>query len=71
MKFRIYFALIMSCVLSFLMSGWITYVNLGLHPDFVFFWMTAWRFAWPAAAVISFVFAPEIQRLSGWLAKKL
>ncbi|KZN14373.1 DUF2798 domain-containing protein [Marinomonas sp. TW1] len=70
MKFRLYFALIMSCVLSFFMSGWITFVNLGSHPEFVFFWMKAWSFAWPAAATISFLSAPEIQKFSAWLAKK-
>jgi hypothetical protein len=53
------------------MSGWITFVNLGWHVGFIADWMTAWSMAWPAAAAISFLFAPEIQKLSAWLAKKI
>ena len=55
--------MIMAAVLSFLMTGWVTWLALGLTPDFLTR-MIAFRTAWPAAAVISFVTAPAILRLS-------
>lgn len=56
--------MIMAAVLSFLMTGWVTWLALGLTADFLTRWMIAFRTAWPAAAVISFVTAPAILRLS-------
>lgn len=70
MKHRIIFAVLMSFVLSFLMTAWVTYVNLGLHPDFVSYWMKAWAVAWPVAGGISFVFAPTVYQLAHRIAEK-
>ncbi|GAB3487290.1 DUF2798 domain-containing protein [Marinomonas epiphytica] len=70
MKFRVYFAVLMSCVLSFLMSGWITFINIGLVDRFFSAWMAAWCLAWPAAAVIAFLFAPKVQQISRYLADR-
>ncbi|RDL44972.1 DUF2798 domain-containing protein [Marinomonas piezotolerans] len=71
MKHRIIFATMMSFVLSLLMSAWITFLNIGLTPDFVSSWLHAWILAWPAAGVISFVFAPFLHQLAHRLAEKL
>ncbi|MFC3680213.1 DUF2798 domain-containing protein [Bacterioplanoides pacificum] len=64
MKQRIAFTFAMSLVLSTLMSCWVTYLNLGLVPDFLLRWGKAFVLAWPAAASIAFVFGPRIQRWS-------
>ncbi|QCZ92656.1 DUF2798 domain-containing protein [Salinimonas iocasae] len=61
---RIIFSFLMSLVLSFLMSAWVTYLNLGFVDTFVQRWMQAWLMAWPAAAIISFVFGPAVNRTS-------
>ncbi|MEO9654102.1 DUF2798 domain-containing protein [Marinomonas sp.] len=70
MKFRLYFAVLMSCVLSFLMSGWITFINIGLADNFLTAWMAAWCLAWPAAAFIAFLFGPSVQKLAHYLVNK-
>jgi len=42
---RVVFLLLMSFILSFLMSGWVTFINLGLASNLlsewrhVFFWL--------------------------------
>lgn len=71
MKHRIIFALIMSLVLTFFMSAWVTYINVGLISNFTDSWMSAWLLAWPAAGIISFLFGPGIQSLTRSVAEKL
>lgn len=70
MKHRIVFAAMMSFVLSLLMSAWVTFMNIGAHPEFVSFWLHAWIYAWPAAAAISFVFAPFLHQLATKITSK-
>ena len=72
MKQRFVFAVVMSGVLSFLMSAWVTFVNVGLVDGFVYRWLGAWLLAWPAAGLISFTLGPGIQSWSHeWSAKYL
>jgi len=71
MKHRIIFAVLMSFTLSLIMSAWITYVNIGMHPDFVRFWMNAWALAWPAAGIISFIAGPLLHSLAYKIANKI
>jgi hypothetical protein len=66
-KFRPINGFFMSMVLSFFMTAWITYINLGLIDGFWGLWMKAWGLAWPAAFVIAFVSGPHVMKL----AKKL
>ncbi|WP_232362652.1 DUF2798 domain-containing protein [Salinimonas chungwhensis] len=61
----------MSLVLSFLISAWVTFLNLGWVATFVSSWMHAWLMAWPAAALISFLFGPAVNRLSLLLSRYL
>ncbi|HBF06943.1 MAG: hypothetical protein CMD81_15925 [Gammaproteobacteria bacterium] len=71
MKHRFIFALLMSFVLTFFMSAWVTYINIGLIEGFREYWINAWLLAWPAAGLISFIAAPRIHRVSLSIAKKL
>ena len=64
MKQRIIFSIIMSLILSFLMTCWITFINLGISDNFIAQWMHAFLLAWPAAGLISFLFAPTAQKLT-------
>ncbi len=64
MSQRLIFAILMSLVLSFLMTFFVTWLNLGFAPDFVSRWMLAFRVAWPSAAVISFLFGPVVMKAS-------
>ncbi|WP_138464952.1 DUF2798 domain-containing protein [Poseidonocella sp. HB161398] len=64
MSQRILFAAMMSLVLSFLMTFFVTWLNLGFGPHFASNWMAAFRVAWPAAGTISFLFGPVVLRAS-------
>ncbi len=68
MKRRLIFTAVMSLVLSFFMTFWVSWINLGFSPDFVLQWMRAFGLAWPAAAVVSFVMGPFIQAVTAKLA---
>ena len=70
MKLRLLNAILMSLVLSGLMSGWVTFINLGLTADYLEKWGDAFRLAWPAAAVIAFLFAPRILKISQWILQR-
>lgn len=61
---RILFALLMSLLLSFLMTAWVTWINLGWSTEYYHQWFHAFICAWPAAALISLFSAPEIHKLA-------
>jgi len=70
MKHRFIFAVLMSWVLTFFMSAWVTFINIGLVADFTDYWLPAWLLAWPAAGVVSFICGPTVQQLSHKITKK-
>lgn len=63
-KHRFIFALLMSFTLTLVMSAWITYLNIGLDPEFLSFWMHAWVLAWPVAGVVAFIAGPFLHKLA-------
>ena len=67
-KFRLINSFIMSMVLSFLMTAWITYINLGFVENYLGLWMKAWVLAWPAAFLIAFASGPMVMKFSKKLA---
>jgi hypothetical protein len=46
------------------MTAWVTWINLGWSTDFYQQWFHAFLLAWPAAALISLLTAPEIHKFS-------
>ena len=64
MKHRLLSTGLLSFAMSFFMSCWVTWINLGFGPHFTGHWMQAFVLAWPAAAVIAFLAAPPVQRLT-------
>ncbi|WP_237158014.1 DUF2798 domain-containing protein [Shewanella psychrophila] len=70
MKQPMIFSLLMSFVLSLLMTLWITWINLGLPANFLWLWAKAFMLAWPAAACISFLFAPKVHQLTEKIVSK-
>ena len=64
MKRRLIQAIVMAFLLSAAMSGWVTWINLGLVGDFPAQWFDAFRLAWPPAALIAFLIGPGVSRLS-------
>ncbi len=71
MRQPILFSILMSIALSSLMTFWVTWINLGLRPDFLSLWGHAFSMAWPAAGLIAFVLGPRVMAISvkvdGWL----
>ncbi len=70
-RLRWVFALLMSLQMSLLMTGWVTWVNLGFGPQFLTRWLHAFVLAWPAACVIVLLTAPSVQRFSQRLLARL
>lgn len=63
-RFRLLFALLMSSIMGLLMTGWVSWLNLGLVADFPLRWMNAFMKAWPPAFVIVLLLAPPLQKLT-------
>lgn len=63
-RFRLLFAFLMSLFMSFLMSAWVTWLNLGLRPDFLERWAHSFVAAWPAAFFVVVFFGPGFQALT-------
>ena len=59
------FALLMSCVMVFVMSGFITAVNTGIDSAFVKRWSLSFVSAWPVAFVCVLLFAGRVRKVVG------
>ena len=63
-KARLILALLMSSVMVFMVTLLVTFLNLGLRPDFVVQWAKAYFIAWPVAAATAYVVMPVARRLT-------
>jgi hypothetical protein len=61
-KARFIFPAILSCVMAFMMTAVITYLNVGAPPDFVRRWLTAFAIAWPLAYCAALIASPIARR---------
>lgn len=57
--------ILMAAVMAFLMTAVITYINLGLPPDFIRRWLVAFVIAWPLAAIAAYIAIPIARSLTG------
>ncbi|WP_189408310.1 DUF2798 domain-containing protein [Alteromonas halophila] len=64
LSMRFFFSFYMSLLLSVLMSGWVTFINIGLESNFVGSWVHAFLLAWPAAFVIAFLCSGKVRILA-------
>ncbi|MCK2088993.1 DUF2798 domain-containing protein [Thauera aromatica] len=55
---------IMAGIMAFLMTALVTWINLGLRPDFIGLWLKAFAIAWPMAAVAAYIAIPMAQRMT-------
>lgn len=62
--FQPLFGLFMAFFMSFLMSGAITAINIGIPPDFVGRWMHSWGLAFVLAYPAILIVAPLARRLT-------
>jgi hypothetical protein len=70
-KARFIRPVIVAAIMAFLMTAVITFINLGLPPDFLRRWMIAYAVAWPFATVAAFVAVPIADRMTKLIIAKL
>lgn len=63
-KARFIFPVLMSGFMVFIVTCLVTYLNMGLHSDFVAKWMRAFLVAWPVAALAAFIGMPVVRRIT-------
>ena len=57
--------LILSVMMTFIISGVATWRSIGLTPDFVWTWMSAWGLSWVVAFPTLLLVLPLVRRLVG------
>jgi hypothetical protein len=63
-KARFILAAAMSSVMVFMVTLIVTYLNLGLRPDFLAQWAKAYIIAWPIAAGTAYLVMPMARRFT-------
>ena len=63
-KARFILAAIMSSMMVFMVTLVVTWINLGLPPDFVVQWAKAYAVAYPIAAGTAFLVMPMARRFT-------
>lgn len=67
---RIVFSFMLSCLMSFLVSGIATYQTLGVNPEFIQSWIRAWLSSWVVAFPIVTIVAPLVEELLPFFVKE-
>jgi hypothetical protein len=63
-KARYIFPVVMAFFMALLMTGVITFINLGLTGDFLAQWLKAFAVAWPLASLVAFLAVPLARRIT-------
>ncbi|MFZ0104094.1 MAG: DUF2798 domain-containing protein, partial [Pseudolabrys sp.] len=61
-KARFIFPVIISALIVFVVSGVVTFTNIGFRVDFVPRWLKDFMTGWPVAAVLAFFAIPHVRR---------
>lgn len=61
---RFILAATMSSVMVAMVTLIVTWLNLGLRPDFLLQWVKAWIIAWPIAAITGYLIMPMARRFT-------
>jgi hypothetical protein len=56
---------IMAGIMAFLMTGFVTWLNLGFPENYLALWMRAFFMAWPIATCAAFLAIPVSVKLTG------
>jgi hypothetical protein len=70
-KTRFILAAVMSSMMVFMVTLIVTYLNLGLRPDFLLQWVKAYFIAWPIAAVTGFLVMPMARRATDGIVRMM
>ena len=61
---------LLSCFMSFIMSGAITFINLGMVDNFIQIWLHAWIVAWSIAFPTILAVFPFARNIATKIASK-
>lgn len=70
-KTRFILAAVMSSMMVFMVTLIVTYLNLGLRPDFLLQWVKAYFIAWPIAALTGFLVMPMARRAADGIVRRM
>jgi uncharacterized protein (DUF486 family) len=59
---RLILAILMTAVMVFMVTVLVTFINIGLRPDFLGQWAKAYFISWPIAALTAFLVMPGARR---------
>ena len=70
-KARFIQPVIVVAAMAFLMTALITFINLGLPPDYLRRWAIAFAIAWPFATIAAIIAIPIAKRATSFIIEKL
>lgn len=70
-KARYIYPLLISAMIVFVVSGVVTYTNIGFRADYVPRWMKAFITGWPVGAVLTFFCGPYVRRATDAIVRLL
>jgi hypothetical protein len=68
---RMILAVLMTAVMVFMVTLIVTFINLGLPPDFLAQWARAYIVAWPIAATTAFLVMPAARRATDGVMRRI
>jgi TRAP-type uncharacterized transport system fused permease subunit len=63
-KAKYIFPILITAIIVFIVSGVVTWTNIGFRFDFVVRWLSAFIIGWPVAAVTAFIAIPFVRQLT-------
>jgi Protein of unknown function (DUF2798) len=68
---RFILAILMTAVMVCMVTLVVTFINLGLHSDFLQQWAKAYVIAWPIAALTAFFIMPSARRATDAIMRRI
>lgn len=62
---------LMAGIMAFLMTAFVTWMNLGFPPDFIDRWLHAFVVAWPLAVIAAYIAIPISAKATGKILRAL
>lgn len=62
---------LMAGIMAFLMTAFVTWMNLGFPPDYITRWLRAFVVAWPLAVIAAYIAIPISARATGKILRML
>lgn len=62
---------LMAGIMAFLMTAFVTWMNLGFPPDYIIRWLHAFLVAWPLAAIAAYIAIPISAKATGKILRAL